>query len=100
MQTTSPQRVNEGRQIAIESRVFSTWAERIETIGRHSIRYGLIVVLLWIGGMKFTSYEAEAISGFVANSPLMSEGENVTPFRVTLLTGSAWRIAAEVQPLQ
>jgi reactive chlorine resistance protein C len=48
------------------------WAERIETAGRHCIRYGLVVVLLWIGGMKFTAYEAEGISGFVSNSPLMS----------------------------
>jgi uncharacterized membrane protein YkgB len=47
------------------------WAEWIETAGRHSIRYGLVVVLLWIGGMKFTAYEAEGISGFVSNSPLM-----------------------------
>jgi reactive chlorine resistance protein C len=27
---------------------------------------------LWIGGMKFTAYEAAGISGFVDNSPLMS----------------------------
>jgi len=47
------------------------WAERIEAAGRHSIRYGLVLVLLWIGGMKFTAYEAEGISGFVSNSPLM-----------------------------
>lgn len=48
------------------------WAEPIETVGRHSIRYGLVLVLLWIGGMKFTAYEADGISGFVSNSPLMS----------------------------
>jgi len=48
------------------------WAERLEAVGRHSIRYGLVLVLLWIGGMKFTAYEAEGISGFVSNSPLMS----------------------------
>src|SRR5688572_6901927 len=48
------------------------WGERIEAVGRHSIRYGLVVVLLWIGGMKFTAYEAEGISGFVSHSPLMS----------------------------
>jgi len=47
------------------------WAERIEAFGRHSMRYGLVLVLLWIGGMKFTAYEAEGISGFVSNSPLM-----------------------------
>jgi uncharacterized membrane protein YkgB len=41
-------------------------------VGRQAVRYGLVVVLLWIGGMKFTAYEAEGISGFVSNSPLMS----------------------------
>jgi reactive chlorine resistance protein C len=40
-----------------------SWADRVETAGRHSIRYGLVIVLLWIGGMKFNVYEAEGISG-------------------------------------
>ncbi len=48
-----------------------SWAQRMEAVGRHSVRYGLVLVLLWIGGMKFTAYEAAGISGFVANSPLM-----------------------------
>ena len=52
--------------------VHTTWPERIEALGRHSVRYGLVLVLLWIGGMKSTAYEAEGISSFVANSPLMS----------------------------
>jgi uncharacterized membrane protein YkgB len=47
------------------------WAERVEAAGRHGIRYGLVLVLLWIGGMKFTAYEAEGISGFVSSSPIM-----------------------------
>ena len=47
-------------------------AQRVEALGRHSVRYGLVLVLLWIGGMKFTAYEAAGISGFVSNSPLMS----------------------------
>ena len=50
----------------------SIWAERLEAAGRHNLRYGLVLMLLWIGGMKFTAYEAEEISGLVANSPLMS----------------------------
>ena len=37
----------------------------------HITRYGLVIVLLWIGGMKFTAYEAEGIRPLVANSPLM-----------------------------
>lgn len=49
-----------------------SWAQRMEAVGGHSIRYGLVLVLLWIGGMKFTAYEATGISGFVAHSPLMS----------------------------
>jgi uncharacterized membrane protein YkgB len=47
-------------------------AQAIEAVGRHSIRYGLVFVLLWIGAMKFTAYEAEGITGLVSNSPLMS----------------------------
>ena len=35
-------------------------------------RIGLIVVLLWIGGLKTFRYEAQGIVPFVANSPLMS----------------------------
>ena len=40
--------------------------------GVHLTRYGLVLVFLWIGGMKFTNYEAEGIRPFVENSPLMS----------------------------
>ena len=43
-----------------------------EAAGRHATRYGLVLVMLWIGGLKFTGYEANAISGLVAHSPLMS----------------------------
>src|SRR3954471_2717124 len=45
-------------------------AERLKRIGMHTGRYGLVIVLLWIGGMKFTAYEAEGIKPLVANSPL------------------------------
>src|SRR6516164_6878266 len=44
----------------------------VEVVGRELARYGLVVVVAWIGVMKFTVYEAEGISGYVANSPLMS----------------------------
>jgi uncharacterized membrane protein YkgB len=53
------------------SRVHLAWGETLETLGQNFVRYGLVLVLLWIGGMKFTAYEAEGISGFVSNSPLM-----------------------------
>jgi len=46
--------------------------DRLKSIGMHTARYGLVIVLFWIGGMKFTAYEAENITPLVANSPLMS----------------------------
>ena len=36
------------------------------------LRLGLVIVLLWIGGLKFADYEADSIVPLVANSPLMS----------------------------
>ncbi len=44
----------------------------LEKIGAIVIRYGLAAVLLWVGLLKFTAFEAEGIQPFVANSPLMS----------------------------
>ena len=49
-----------------------TMCPRVEAVGRELARYGLVVVVGWIGLMKFTAYEAEGISRYVANSPLMS----------------------------
>jgi reactive chlorine resistance protein C len=47
-------------------------SDRLETAGHLVIRYGLVLVLAWIGAMKFTAYEANGIQPLVANSPLMS----------------------------
>jgi uncharacterized membrane protein YkgB len=44
----------------------------IKKLGEFLIRYGLVLVLGWIGAMKFTAYEAAGIQGLVASSPLMS----------------------------
>ena len=54
---------------AHEKRAMSS---QVEAVGRELARYGLVVVVAWIGLMKFTEYEAEGISRYVANSPLMS----------------------------
>jgi uncharacterized membrane protein YkgB len=47
-------------------------SSRVEAVGRALARYGLVVVVGWIGLMKFTEYEAEGIRLYVANSALMS----------------------------
>ena len=49
-----------------------TMSSQVEAVGRELPRYGLVVVVAWIGLMKFTAYEAEGIRPFVTNSPLMS----------------------------
>src|SRR5438309_7709447 len=47
-------------------------ASRMDKAGVAVTRVGLIVVLLWIGGLKAFRYEADGIVPFVANSPTMS----------------------------
>lgn len=49
-----------------------TLASRCDRFGVAVTRIGIIIVLLWIGGLKAFDYEAEGIVPFVANSPLMS----------------------------
>ncbi|OBI80825.1 YkgB family protein [Mycobacterium sp. 1245805.9] len=34
-------------------------------------RYGLVIVLAWFGAMKFTNYESQGISHWVAHSPFL-----------------------------
>jgi uncharacterized membrane protein YkgB len=48
------------------------WAAQMDRVGMAVTRLGLIVVLVWIGGLKVAKYEADGIVPFVANSPLMS----------------------------
>ncbi|BBZ76427.1 hypothetical protein MANY_17640 [Mycolicibacterium anyangense] len=44
----------------------------LSRLGAVAARYGLVVVIAWIGALKFTVYEAEGIQPLVASSPLMS----------------------------
>lgn len=44
----------------------------IARVGSWLARYGLAVVIAWIGALKFTSAEAHGIQPLVATSPLMS----------------------------
>ncbi len=55
--------------------------EKLERIGAFVIRYGLVAVLLWVGLLKFTAYEAEGVQGFVSHSPFMSWSYSVMSVR-------------------
>jgi uncharacterized membrane protein YkgB len=43
----------------------------VEQAGKAIVRWGLVLVIAWIGGMKFTAYEAMGIQPLVAHSPLV-----------------------------
>jgi uncharacterized membrane protein YkgB len=47
-------------------------AARVDRAGIIVTRIGLVVVLVWIGGLKIFAYEDEGIVPLVANSPFMS----------------------------
>jgi Predicted membrane protein len=44
----------------------------LDQLGKNAIRFGIVIVFLWIGGLKFFTYEADGVVPFVANSPFMS----------------------------
>ena len=46
-------------------------ALRITDFGYRALRYGLALVVGWIGMMKFTAYEASGIQPLVAHSPFL-----------------------------
>lgn len=43
-----------------------------QKLGIDLIRIAILIIFVWIGGLKFYNYEAEGIVPFVANSPFMS----------------------------
>ena len=47
-------------------------AATLQILGTNLTRWSLVLVMLWIGGMKFTEYEANGIQPLVAHSPFMS----------------------------
>jgi reactive chlorine resistance protein C len=49
-----------------------TFVSSLDRVGMGLLRAGLVIVLLWIGGLKFASYEADSIVPLVANSPVAS----------------------------
>ncbi|CAN5156998.1 DUF417 family protein [soil metagenome] len=52
-------------------------AGTLERSGELVLRYGLVIILLAVGALKFTMYEAEALRPLVSNSPLLSWGYDV-----------------------
>lgn len=45
---------------------------KTERLGPNLMRIAIAIVFMWIGALKFVPYEADSITPFVANSPVMS----------------------------
>ncbi len=86
----------------------SAWEQSISAIGDKALVFSTALVLAWIGAMKFTAYEAGAIEGLIASSPLVSWLYNVFSLQaasnligtieiataITLLLGMRFKTAA------
>ena len=46
-----------------------TFTSSLKSFGMKFIRVAILVVFVWIGGLKYFHYEADGIVPFVANSP-------------------------------
>jgi uncharacterized membrane protein YkgB len=63
--------------------------------GRLWVRYGLVVVIAWIGALKYTSYEAAGIQPLIAHSPLLSWLYDIVSVRaLAAVLGTAEILAA------
>lgn len=51
---------------------FLNLAANSQKWGILSLRVAILIIFIWIGGLKFWNYEAEGIVPFVANSPFMN----------------------------
>src|ERR1700754_1831444 len=48
------------------------WIASSDKIGIKLMRVAISIVFIWIGALKFAPYEADSITPFVANNPVMS----------------------------
>jgi uncharacterized membrane protein YkgB len=73
-----PFRLNRGPE---EGNLKSHSEGSLEALGGLFIRYALVVVLLWIGALKFTAYEAEGVFNHASHSPLLAWGYHLVNVR-------------------
>lgn len=69
LQSVSVERTSSSNPLLLP--VFSA-AAKLDRVAMGMLRTALVIVLVWIGGLKFVNYEADSIVPLVANSPLMS----------------------------
>jgi reactive chlorine resistance protein C len=78
-----------------------TQSNTLEAIGVAITRYGVVLVLLWIGFLKFTADEANGIKPLVENSPFMSWMYKVMSVQaVSNLIGTTELVIAAIMALR
>ena len=63
----------------------------VAAIGRYLVRYALVVVIAWIGALKYTGYEAAGIQPLIAHSPIFSWLYSIFSVRAFAAILAAWR---------
>ena len=59
-----------------------TFTSSLRNFGTKFIRVAILVVFVWIGGLKYFHYEADGIVPFVANSPFMRKRRSTKTSRI------------------
>jgi uncharacterized membrane protein YkgB len=75
------------------------WSAAVSTIDSLASilgRYGLVVVIGWIGALKFANFEAHQIQPLVANSPFMGWLYNIFPVYTFSALLGVFELAAAV----
>jgi uncharacterized membrane protein YkgB len=84
-----------------ESRVKEETVSKLQEIGFLLLRYGLVLVTVWIGAMKAAEYEARNIERLIAHSPLLSWGCSIWAVRqCSVIIGAAELIIATLITLR
>jgi reactive chlorine resistance protein C len=60
------------RTTATTSEVAVVYSSAVQVAAAYLLRYGLVLVIAWIGFMKFAAYEAAGIQPLMSHSLLMS----------------------------
>src|SRR5262250_3854375 len=53
----------------------------IDRIGAFVLRYGLVLVVFWIGCLKFTAYESKGVFNHASHSPLLAWAYHILDVR-------------------
>ncbi|HEX2554294.1 MAG TPA: DUF417 family protein [Microvirga sp.] len=56
---------------AARTRSIAADLEHLDSLAANALRWSLVLIFLWFGGMKFTSYEAQGIAPFTSASPFL-----------------------------